>query len=186
MHKKLIAPITAATMALGLAAAPANAQSSFNLDFGLSSLSSSRGPAPASSTAPKPAPSPAPAPAPQKTRGQVAAEMKQQIIAANLRLGHTYSPEMEAHAQKYANHAVNQPMNYRNVAPGIDVASFTGNLGAARTKGVVVRVKDYAVQSYLRSLYTVPELAGTISRPFGVAVNPATGEYYIAIAALIR
>lgn len=172
----------AATMALGLAAAPANAQSSFNLDLGLSSLSSSRGPASAPSTAPKPAP----APAPVKTRGQVAAEMKQQIIAANLRLGHTYSPEMEAHAQKYANHAVNQPMNYRNVAPGIDVASFTGNLGAARTKGVVVRVKDYAVQSYLKSLYTVPELAGTISRPFGVAVNPATGEYYIAIAALIR
>lgn len=181
MHKKLIAPITAATMALGLAAAPANAQSSINLDFGLSSLSSNR-----SVPAPAPAPAPKPAPAPQKTRGQVAAEMKQQIIAANLRLGHTYSPEMEAHAQKYANHAVNQPMNYRNVAPGIDVASFTGNLGAARTKGVVVRVKDYAVQSYLKSLYTVPELAGTISRPFGVAVNPATGEYYIAIAALIR
>ena len=183
MHKKLIAPITAATMALGLAAAPANAQSSFNLDFGLSSMSSNRSiPAPA----PAPAPKPAPAPAPVKTRGQVAAEMKQQIIAANLRLGHTYSPEMEAHAQKYANHAVNQPMNYRNVAPGIDVASFTGNLGAARTKGVVVRVKDYAVQSYLRSLYTVPELAGKVSRPFGVAVNPATGEYYVAIAALIR
>lgn len=183
MHKKLIAPVMAATMALGLAAAPANAQSSINLDFGLSSMSSNRSiPAPA----PAPAPKPAPAPAPVKTRGQVAAEMKQQIIAANLRLGHTYSPEMEAHAQKYANHAVNQPMNYRNVAPGIDVASFTGNLGAARTKGVVVRVKDYAVQSYLKSLYTVPELAGTISRPFGVAVNPATGEYYIAIAALIR
>lgn len=179
MHKKLIAPIMAATMALGLAAAPANAQSSLNLDFGLSSLpslSSSRGPAPA----------PAPKPAPQKTRGQVAAEMKQQIIAANLRLGHTYSPEMEAHAQKYANHAVNQPMKYRNVASGIDVAPFNGNLGAARTKGVVVRVQDRAVQTYLKSLYTVPELAGKVSRPFGVAVNPATGEYYVAIAALIR
>ena len=106
MHKKLIAPIMAATMALGLAAAPANAQSSINFDFGLSSLpslSSSRGSAPA----------PAPKPVPQKTRGQVAAEMKQRIIAANLRLGQ-------------------------------------------------------------------------ISRPFGVAVNPATGEYYVAIAALIR
>lgn len=181
MHKKLIAPIMAAAMALGLAAAPANAQSSLNLDFGLSSLpslSSNRGPAPA--------PAPAPKPAPQKTRGQVAAEMKQQIIAANLRLGHTYSPEMEAHAQKYANHAVNQPMKYRNVASGIDVASFNGNLGAARTKGVVVRVQDRAVQTYLKSLYTVPELAGKVSRPFGVAVNPATGEYYVAIAALIR
>jgi len=179
MHKKLIAPVMAATMALGLAAAPANAQSSLNLDFGLSSLpslSSNRGPAPA----------PAPKPAPSKTRGQVAAEMKQRIIAANLRLGHTYSKEMEAHAQKYANHAVNQPMKYRNVAPGIDIAPFNGNLGAARTKGVVVRVKDHAVQSYLKSLYTVPELAGKVSRPFGVAVNPATGEYYVAIAALIR
>ena len=179
MHKKLIAPIMAATMALGLAAAPANAQSSINFDFGMSSLpslSSSRGPAPA----------PAPKPVPQKTRGQVAAEMKQRIIAANLRLGHTYSKEMEAHAQTYANHAVNQPMKYRNVASGIDIATFNGNLGAARTKGVVVRVQDRAVQSYLRSLYTVPELAGKISRPFGVAVNPATGEYYVAIAALIR
>lgn len=175
MHKKLIAPIMAATMALGLAAAPANAQSSIGFDLGLSSLpslSSNRGPAPA--------------PAPQKTRGQVAAEMKQRIIAANLRLGHTYSKEMEAHAQKYANHAVNQPMKYRNVASGISIAPFNGNLGAARTKGVVVRVQDRGVQTYLKSLYTVPELAGKISRPFGVAVNPATGEYYVAIAALIR
>lgn len=177
MHKKLIAPIMAATMALGLAAAPANAQSSINLDFGLSSLSSNR-------TVPAPE-KPAPAPAPQKTRGQVAAEMKQQIIAANKRLGHTYSTEMEAHAQRYANHAVNQPMNYRTVADGIDVASFTGNLGAAKTKGVIVRVQDRSVQTYLKSLYTVPELAGTRSFPFGVAVNPATGEYYVAIAALI-
>lgn len=177
MHKKLIAPIMAATMALGLAAAPANAQSSIGFDLGLSSLpslSSSRGPAPA------------PKPAPQKTRGQVAAEMKQRIIVANLRLGHTYSKEMEAHAQRYANNAVNQPMKYRNVASGIGIATFNGNLGAARTKVVVVRVQDRAVQTYLKSLYTVPELAGKISRPFGVAVNPATGEYYVAIAALIR
>lgn len=180
MHKKLIAPIMSAAMALGLAAAPANAQSSINLDFGLSSLSSNR-----SVPAPAPAPAPKPAPAPQKTRGQVAAEMKQQIIAANLRLGHTYSPEMEAHAQKYANHAVNQPLNYRAVADGIDVASFSGNLGTAKTKGVIIRVADRSVQAYLKSLYTVPELAGTRSFPFGVAVNPATGEYYVAIAALI-
>lgn len=182
MHKKFAAPFVAAVMAATLTAAPAHAQSSINLDFGLSSLSSLS----SNRTAPAPTkPAPAPAPAPQKTRGQVAAEMKQQIIAANKRLGHTYSAEMEAHAQKYANHAVNQPLNYRTVADGIDVASFTGNLGTAKTKGVIVRVADRSVQAYLKSLYTVPELAGTRSFPFGVAVNPATGEYYVAIAALI-
>lgn len=186
MVKKLVTSVIAATMALGLAAAPAHAQSSLNFDLGLSSLptlSSSRGGAPA------PAPQPQPQPQqqqPQKTRGQVAAEIKAKIIAANTRLGHTYSREMEAHAQKYANHAMNKPMKYQTVASGIDIAKFSGNLGAARTKGVVIRVQDRAVGTYLRSLYTVPELAGKVRLPFGVAVNPATGEYYIAIAALIR
>lgn len=180
MLKKFVTPVLAATLALGLAATPAHAQSSLGALSSLPMLSSSGG------FTPSPAPQPQPKPKPHKTRGQQAAEIKAKIIAANTRLGHTYSREMEAHAQGYANHAMNKPMKYRSVAKGIDIASFSGSIGKARTKGVVIRVQDHAVGTYLRSLYTVPELAGKVSRPFGVAVNPATGEYYIAIAALIR